>query len=216
MSEPAPINAVGRFKITERLPVTLHVVFWLLIAAAAANIFFNGRNLIGFNPASYIADIHRIEALEHEKPQSDSAVLGGFVFFLVLIALLATAEVILAILIRRGRNWARIVVTILMGLGIVQTIVQRPTGSAFVVAFFIGAVALVTVWLLWMPPSNRYFRVVGAARRLHRPQATPPPRPVHPAAWVPDPSGRHQFRYWDGAQWTQYVGDHGAEAVDPL
>lgn len=37
-----------------------------------------------------------------------------------------------------------------------------------------------------------------------------------PAAdWYPDPSGRHQHRYWDGQRWTEHVADDGVQAVDP-
>jgi uncharacterized protein YxjI len=37
----------------------------------------------------------------------------------------------------------------------------------------------------------------------------------HPAAWYPDPFGRHESRYWDGRQWTEHVASHGRQAVDP-
>jgi hypothetical protein len=38
-----------------------------------------------------------------------------------------------------------------------------------------------------------------------------------PAAnWYPDPCGRHEFRYWDGAAWTQHVSDSGQPSVDPV
>ena len=36
------------------------------------------------------------------------------------------------------------------------------------------------------------------------------------AGWLPDPTGTHQVRYWDGAQWTEHVSDGGTTAVDPL
>ena len=36
----------------------------------------------------------------------------------------------------------------------------------------------------------------------------------NPAAWHPDPTGRHQLRYWDGQDWTEHVSDHGAQAID--
>ena len=36
------------------------------------------------------------------------------------------------------------------------------------------------------------------------------------ADWYKDPSGRHQFRYWDGASWTDHVGDDGKSSLDPL
>ena len=36
------------------------------------------------------------------------------------------------------------------------------------------------------------------------------------AGWHPDPSGRHQLRYWDGQTWTENVSDGGQQATDPL
>ncbi len=37
-----------------------------------------------------------------------------------------------------------------------------------------------------------------------------------PPAWLADPTGRHQMRYWDGVQWTDYVSDAGAQSTDPV
>jgi hypothetical protein len=34
--------------------------------------------------------------------------------------------------------------------------------------------------------------------------------------WRADPSGRHQYRWWDGAGWTERVSDRGQRGVDPL
>jgi uncharacterized RDD family membrane protein YckC len=34
--------------------------------------------------------------------------------------------------------------------------------------------------------------------------------------WHPDPTGRHQYRYWDGARWTDHVADGGVSGFDPL
>lgn len=34
--------------------------------------------------------------------------------------------------------------------------------------------------------------------------------------WYPDPTGRHQHRYWDGAAWTANVADSGQTSSDPL
>ncbi len=41
-----------------------------------------------------------------------------------------------------------------------------------------------------------------------------PPPP--PPAWHPDPTGRHELRYWDGATWTQHVSDRGQVGSDDL
>jgi uncharacterized RDD family membrane protein YckC len=37
----------------------------------------------------------------------------------------------------------------------------------------------------------------------------------NPARWSPDPLGRHQYRYWDGSQWTEHVSDNGVVSTDP-
>ena len=33
--------------------------------------------------------------------------------------------------------------------------------------------------------------------------------------WQPDPTGRHEYRYWDGGTWTDDVSDAGDTSVDP-
>ncbi len=32
--------------------------------------------------------------------------------------------------------------------------------------------------------------------------------------WYPDPSGRHELRYFDGSRWTEHVASHGRQSVD--
>ncbi len=39
---------------------------------------------------------------------------------------------------------------------------------------------------------------------------------IIPAAWLADPSGRHELRYWDGSRWTSSVSDGGEQTEDPL
>ena len=36
------------------------------------------------------------------------------------------------------------------------------------------------------------------------------------AGWHPDPSGRHEWRHWDGRWWTDHVADGGVTTLDPL
>jgi hypothetical protein len=36
-----------------------------------------------------------------------------------------------------------------------------------------------------------------------------------PAGWYPDPSGRYEMRYWDGAKWTEHVARQGQQYTDP-
>jgi uncharacterized protein YxjI len=37
-----------------------------------------------------------------------------------------------------------------------------------------------------------------------------------PAAWHPDPMGRHELRYWNGKTWTDHVSDNGVQSTDAL
>ena len=37
-----------------------------------------------------------------------------------------------------------------------------------------------------------------------------------PAGWKADPTGRHQFRYWNGRQWTENVADAGVQDRDSV
>jgi Protein of unknown function (DUF2510) len=37
-----------------------------------------------------------------------------------------------------------------------------------------------------------------------------------PPEWAADPTGRHQWRYWDGSSWTDVVADNDKESRDPL
>lgn len=36
------------------------------------------------------------------------------------------------------------------------------------------------------------------------------------SSWEPDPTGRHQYRWWDGERWTDQVADDGVQAVDSV
>ncbi|MFL6206380.1 MAG: DUF2510 domain-containing protein [Acidimicrobiales bacterium] len=35
------------------------------------------------------------------------------------------------------------------------------------------------------------------------------------ARWEPDPTGKHDHRYWDGTRWTGHVADAGVASTDP-
>jgi hypothetical protein len=37
-----------------------------------------------------------------------------------------------------------------------------------------------------------------------------------PPGWFPDPTGRHDHRWWDGAAWTGHVADAGVASLDAL
>jgi hypothetical protein len=62
--------------------------------------------------------------------------------------------------------------------------------------------------------------ITGAPGPTPSPTTGPPPypgaAPLPPPGWYPDPSGRHQSRYWEGTTWTEHVGDGTATSTDPV
>jgi len=59
--------------------------------------------------------------------------------------------------------------------------------------------------------------VVAATASPPQPAPSAPPVAGSPVAeWAPDPSRRHQYRYWDGKTWTSDVADNGTASKDPL
>ncbi len=83
----------------------------------------------------------------------------------------------------------------------------RP-GTGAALGFFLGVFGLLIIALIprrYTPPP-----VVAA------PAYPVPPPPVVPAQWAPDPSGRHEQRWWDGKGWSEHVVDGGVRGVDPL
>ncbi|MDZ4654996.1 MAG: DUF805 domain-containing protein [Coriobacteriia bacterium] len=77
-------------------------------------------------------------------------------------------------------------------------------------------------WWLLVPIANLVFLVSEGTQGPNQYGSDPkapamgyaPPGP--PAGWLPDPTGRHQFRYWDSTQWTSSVSDNGVASVDNL
>ena len=79
----------------------------------------------------------------------------------------------------------------------------------------------------WWPAYGAFITVAALAamtallaRPAKQPAATPQqqavtPSPV-PPGWHPDPTQRHELRFWDGTQWTQNVSDAGQASVDTM
>ena len=62
---------------------------------------------------------------------------------------------------------------------------------------------------------------VSTAERAPMLVSPPPPTPSiapaelrRPPEWLPDPTRRHELRWWDGARWTEHVSDHGEQGWD--
>ncbi len=78
----------------------------------------------------------------------------------------------------------------------------------------LGAPELIIMLFLVAIPVIVVVAIVAGVRRTGRRQGPAPV--VTPPGWLTDPMQRHQYRYWDGTQWTAAVSDDGAQSSDPL
>ena len=94
----------------------------------------------------------------------------------------------------------------------VETVTHQPTGHADASGTFFSAGSTAT----------KTARAPIMLDRPYRPKqrisldATEEAAPSVPAGWKADPTGRHQFRYWDGFQWTENVADAGEQSRDAV
>jgi hypothetical protein len=68
--------------------------------------------------------------------------------------------------------------------------------------------------------AREQFEVVSAANEILRAGSTPgapeQDAAAAQAAWYPDPTRRHELRYWDGRSWSANVSDQGTQSTDPI
>ena len=75
-------------------------------------------------------------------------------------------------------------------------------------------------WWLLVPLANLIFLIEDGTPGPNQYGPDPkgriagPAAPVAPAGWLPDPTGRHQYRYWDSTKWTSSVADDGVTSQD--
>ena len=131
----------GMFKVTA-MPTELKVSYWIWVIGGFLGLLggiiglFGSFVLIAFAPA-----------------------IGLLVLLLVLVAFaLATAQIILAMKMKEGREWARLALTILAGLSLLLALISAGVadgrGGGSVPGFIISLVATV---LMWLPNSQAWF-----------------------------------------------------------
>jgi hypothetical protein len=141
----------------------------------------------------------------------------------------AGLSVVLGAARRRTLISTRQYTSVIAGLGILAA---SEVGRAIAAGFVIGSNSLLSLRIGESVPIIVYalgFLVLGwaalgriaelATGRPEAPGVAPTsaePSVVAPPSWQPDPSGRHQIRWWDGTRWTEHVSDDNRPAVDPI
>ncbi|MDT8915152.1 hypothetical protein [Amycolatopsis sp. PS_44_ISF1] len=153
-TEPAAAAASPR-------PGTINGAFWAFIVSMLVGLV--GGVLLFFTRGS-ITDAMRTSnaqsATKLTDAQIDQAVTIGIVAGAVVAIVFALLHLLFAFKLRAGRNWARIVLTVLTVLQVLSLLV----GQGSIVGYLSAVVAVIGVVLSFLPESNRYFAAVKTAR----------------------------------------------------
>ena len=144
-------------------PSQVNLAFWLYIAAAALSVISgivtivvvaNSRAAALRALSSGNTNLHGITA----QQAADASIAIGTVLAIITLLFWAITFTVFALMMRRGRGWARIVLTVLTVLSLLNIPWGYGAGALQVIA------AIVATVLIWLRPASEYFAAVRASR----------------------------------------------------
>ncbi|WP_251041873.1 hypothetical protein [Arthrobacter sp. ISL-30] len=137
----------GMFNVTG-MPTELKVSYWIWLIGGFLGILFG---IIGFFGSMVLLSM--------------APGFGAIVLLFVLIAIvLAAAQVVLAMKMKEGQEWARLALTILAAVSLLLTIIGAASmggqGGGNYFGFILSVAATV---LMWLPNSQSWFKSVKGA-----------------------------------------------------
>ena len=144
-------------------PRQVTTAFWLFVAAAVLSLISLAVSLssIGGTKEAVRKQL-AAQGQTITDGQLDGILTASIVVAVVVGLIFVAAYVMFAVFMRRGANWARIVLLVLTVLSLTQIAAGFGLGAVQVVLSVIGAI------LLLLAPSNQYFREVKARRLASR------------------------------------------------
>ncbi|SEB15054.1 hypothetical protein [Leifsonia sp. 21MFCrub1.1] len=144
-------------------PTTVNIAFWLYIVGAVLSVV-SGIITIAVVSGSRADQVRIIEQQGGDlkgltaQQVADASVTFLVTWSIVTLIFWAIVFVLFAYFMRRGANWARIVLTVLTVLSLLNLLTGFGTGLLQVLA------TIVAVVLMWLRPSSAYFAAVKAAK----------------------------------------------------
>jgi hypothetical protein len=142
----------------------VNIAFWLYIAAAVLSVISGIVTIITVSSTrqAIIDQLQNTSGLKTNgvtvEQLADASIAGVTALSIVTLIFWAVTFVLFAIFMRRGANWARIVLTVLTVLSLVNIPWGYFSGALQVIA------AIVATVLIWLKPASAYFAAVKASR----------------------------------------------------
>lgn len=154
---PPPVAAPSR------IPTTVNAAFWLYIASAVLSVI-GGIVTIATASSGRAAIIHQLQTsganLHGQNIDTLATAAIGVAIGLSVVTLIfwAVTFVLFAFFMRRGANWARIVLTVLTAVSLLNFRPGFPFGLIQVIASIIALI------LIWLRPSSAWFAAIKASK----------------------------------------------------
>jgi hypothetical protein len=146
--------AAGQPPAAPARPGTVEGAFWAFIASTVIGLvggflIFASRDAI----ADTLRNSNRQSGGSLTDAQIDQAVTLTMIIALVIAVIIAALYLLFAFKLRAGRNWARIVLTVITALQLISLL----AGQSTILGFVSVVAAVAGVVLSFMTPSNAYF-----------------------------------------------------------
>lgn len=143
-------------------PRTVNIAFWLYVVGAVLSVV-SGIITIATIGSTRDAALEQIRNSPNANGQNAQALVDGIItaatiWAIVTLIFWAVVFVLFAYFMRRGANWARIVLTVLTALSLLNVL------AGYGVGFLQFAATVVALVLIWLRPSSEYFAAVRATK----------------------------------------------------
>ncbi|MCC9198466.1 hypothetical protein QNO08_02565 [Arthrobacter sp. zg-Y820] len=146
-SAPPPASIPAR-------PKQVDISFWLLIASLVLSIISVPFGIAALNSPEARATAQRQLEAQGAAVDLDAAIAAGTILVVVIAVISAVVTLLVAIFIRKGYNWARIVLTV---FAVISLLNFTDLSAANLVAIVSTLLTIAATVLLYLNPAPAYF-----------------------------------------------------------
>jgi len=147
--------------ISLTIAVILQWIAAIFMIIAGVGLLISGIATLNSSVRDEISSVLEQESITGVSPAAISA--GVFIAGLVVMGI-AIIRVIVAVSLARGHNWARILITVFVVLGLLGAIGALIGGQW--ISLVSIAIEVIILWLLWNSSSSAYIKVKTAERAV--------------------------------------------------